>query len=373
MSRNKRSLPALFLITAVIAALFLVPGCSWFGGEGGQSGKKPREEPERLTCPLCGSEVADRSAIDRRPVAVKVENDPDARPQSGLDKAGVVYEEITEGGITRFIAIYLCRDADPVGPIRSARPADIDIIYPYDALFCHCGGAPKTLGMIKQSKIADLDEFVGYDAYWRFTGRRAPHNLYAGTAQLRRAGDAIYPFEGEVDAAFEFLDRGDLDKMAADRAGEMERAGAEPAGRPGEYQPLTTVVNNIYIPYTGVCKVQYTYDIASGKFLRFVAGLPHTDLTTGGQLSVDTVIVQYVTVSASGIVDVRGADSPDLGVAGSGRAQVFMMGQLIDANWEKASRGWHTRYLDNSGNEIKLKPGSVWIQLVPATEQVSID
>ena len=373
MSRSKRCLPAVLLTVAVVMALFIVPGCSWFGGDSDSSGKQAPEEPERLTCPLCGSEVADSSFIDRRPVAVKVENDPAARPQSGLDKAGVVYEEITEGGITRFIAIYLCRDADPVGPIRSARPADIDIIYPYNALFCHCGGAPRTLTMIKQAKMADLDEFGEYDAYWRFRDRRAPHNLYAGTAQLRQAGDAIYPFEGEVDAAFEFMEQGEMDEMAADRAEEIQRAGAEPTGEPGGYEPLITVVNNIYIPYTGVCKVQYAYDAATGKFLRYVAGQPHTDLTTGGQLSVDTVIVQYVTVSPSGIVDVQGVDSPDLGVVGSGRAQVFMMGQMIDANWEKASRGYYTRYLDNSGNEIKLKPGSVWIQLVPVTDQVAID
>jgi hypothetical protein len=287
--------------------------------------------------------------------------------------AGSGDEEITEGGITRFIAIYLCRDADPVGPIRSARPADIDIVYPYDALFCHCGGAPMTLDMIKQSSIADLDEFVGYDAYWRFRDRRAPHNLYAGTDQLRKTGDTLYPFEGEVEDAFEFMDPGETDGMASDRAGEIARVGEPPSGTEGEYQPLITVVNNVYIPYTRVCAVQYIYDVASGKFVRYVGGQIHTDLTTGEQLEVDTVIVQYVTLSASGVRDVHGADSPDLGVVGSGRAQVFMMGQVIDANWKKGSRGGHTRYTDNSGRDIKLKPGSVWIQLVPATEQVVFD
>lgn len=373
MSSNRRRLPIIFLV-AVLSALLLLPGCSWFGGDEKLSEKTTRKENTGpLTCPLCGLEVEERSVIDRRPVAVKIENDTKARPQSGLDKAGVVYEEITEGGITRFIAIYLCRDADPVGPIRSARPADIDIIYPYDALFCHCGGAPKTLSMIKQARIADLDEFVGYDAYWRFRDRRAPHNLYAGTDQLRKTGDTLYPFEGEVEDAFKFLDSGKVESMASDRAGEIARAGQGQAGPEGEYQPLVTVVNNIYIPYTKVCAVQYIYDVASGKFLRYVGGQCHTDLTTGEQLSVDTVIVQYVTLSASGIKDVHGADSPDLGVVGSGRAQVFMMGQVIDGNWEKTSRGWHTRYTDNSGKEIKLKPGSVWIQLVPATEQVVFD
>jgi hypothetical protein len=118
--------------------------------------------------------------------------------------------------------------------------------------------------------------------------------------------------------------------------------------------------------------VRYSYDPATGRFLRFVAGVSHTDLITGGQLAADTVIVQYITEGSSGMRDVRGAETPMLGIIGSGRAQVFMMGQLIDANWIKSSREEHTRYLDNSGEEIPIKPGSTWIELVPATKQVSI-
>lgn len=365
---------ALVLALALVAACALMQaGCGWFGGgEEKQEPKPTVEAPAPETCPLCGSVVDDTSVIQRRPVAVKVENDPEARPQSGLDKACVVYEEITEGGITRFMAIYLCRDADPVGPIRSARPDDIDLVFPYNALFCHCGGAPQTLAMIQSSGICDLDQFADYPAYWRWNARRAPHNLYAGTVQLRRDGDGVYPFEGEVPAAFDFMGSERIEKMAEERAAEIARA-AQPDSKGEDYGPLITVASNVYVPYRDVCRVQYRYDESQARFLRFVDGIPHTDMTTGNQLTADTVVVQYVSVTSSGIRDVYGAESPHLGVIGGGRAQVFMMGQAIDGTWEKDSRKDRTRYLDYAGEEIEMKPGSVWVLIVPSDMQVTMD
>ncbi|MBN1288909.1 MAG: DUF3048 domain-containing protein [Actinobacteria bacterium] len=354
----------LFLMTAAVS------GCSWFGSSESKN-KGTAKQPKAITCPLCGMKVADGSLINRRPLAVKVENDPAARPQSGLDKACVIYEEITEGGITRFMAIYLCHDAEVAGPVRSARPVDIDLASPFQALLCHCGGAPPTISAIKSSGIADLDEQAGTGAYWRSRDRRAPHNLYAGTERLRSDGNVKYPFEGEVGEAFRFLDDAGIEELARIRAEEAERLAQHQADPQGEYQPKVNLANGIEIPYTKVCAVSYNYDTATGRYLRFVRGVPHTDLTTGGQLTADTVIVQYVVESVSGIKDVMGADTPDLGVVGSGRAQIFIMGQCIDAEWNKSSRQEYTRYYDYDGNEIQMKPGLVWVQLVPLGKEVT--
>lgn len=362
------------LVMAGLLLLPAAPGCSWFKKEKKVSEKhSATQKPKAVTCPLCGTAVGDTSTIKRRPIAVKVENDPRARPQSGLDKACLVYEEPTEGGITRFMPVYLCREADQIGPVRSARPADIDIVFPYYALFAHCGGGQQTLDMIKEAGIPDLDEFTWAGAYWRTHDRRAPHNLYTSTQRLRAAGDIAYPFQGKVGPPFKFVSPSAVKKMERDRREEQQRAQeAAQQSAANQYQPLITVVNQIAIPYTRVCAVRYSYDPATGRFLRFVAGVPHTDLVTGQQLAADTVIVQYVTEGPSGMRDVRGAETPMLGIVGSGRAQVFMLGQLIDANWVKSSREEHTRYLDNSGHQIPVKPGSTWIELVPATKQVSI-
>jgi hypothetical protein len=227
--------------------------------------------------------------------------------------------------------------------------------------------------MIKEAGIPDLDELTWTGAYWRTHDRRAPHNLYTSTQRLRSAGEITYPFQGEVGSPLKFLGASAVKEMESDRREEQKRAQeAVQQSAANQYQPLITVVNQIAIPYTGVCAVRYSYDPDSGRFLRFVAGVPHTDLVTGRQLAADTVIVQYVTEGSSGLRDVRGAETPMLGIIGSGRAQVFVLGQLIDANWVKSSRGEYTRYLDNSGHEIPVKPGSTWIELVPATKQVSI-
>ena len=373
--RNVRKALIVIAAVALLLLLSLAPGCSWFGSEKKEQPKKAAavEEPEQITCPLCGMAVSGLPAIDRRPLAVKVENDPASRPQSGLDKACVVYEEVTEGGITRFMAVFLCREVDPIGPVRSARPADIELVFPSRAIFAHCGGGEPSLALIQASGIADLDQVAWPGAYWRARDRRAPHNLYTSTAKLRASGDPAFPFHGQVASPFEFLTDKEQAKMESERAKEIKKAAGQQSSPNPDYVPSVTVVRNVYIPYTAACAVQYTYDSSTGRFMRFVAGKPHTDRATAGQLAADNVIVQYVTEVPSGIVDVNGVDSPELGVLGSGRAQVFVRGRLIDANWAKSSRGDHTSYTDNSGSAVKLKPGIIWIELVPNTKQATFD
>ncbi|MBU1672527.1 MAG: DUF3048 domain-containing protein [Actinobacteria bacterium] len=362
--------------TALAALLVLsLSGCSWFGS-GKKAEKKPAaaaKAPAPVTCPLCGSAVTDTGAIMQRPCAVKVENDPAARPQSGLDRACIVYEEVTEGGITRFMAVFLCRSADEVGPVRSARPADIELAFPFNPLFCHCGGGPQTLSLLERSGICDLDEMAWTGAYWRSSDRRAPHNLYSATARLRQAGNGAYPWQGEVASPLSFLDQAGVVKLLDARASELARILAAASSPGKQFTPKLAIINGVNVPYDPTCVVRWQYDPASGRFLRFVAGKPHADGVTGTQLAADTVVLQYVTESPSGVVDVNGVDSPDLGVLGFGRAQVFMGGQLIDANWEKNTREEHTRYTDNYGKVIDLKPGSIWVELVPADRQATLD
>lgn len=365
----------LVLVLSLLTIISSIGGCSC--SQKPEVARKPagKPAPKVVTCPLCGLPVQDRAVLERRPVAVKVGNDPSSRPQSGLDKACVVYEEVTEGGVTRFMAVYLCRDADPVGPVRSARPADIEIIFPCYALFAHCGGGKPTLEMIKQAGLLDIDEMAWTGAYWRSTDRRAPHNLYTSTTRIRQAGEVSYPFQQASASPFEFLTAAQVNRMAREREEARESAARQaqssaPAG--AQPAPAIAVVDNIVVPYDRDCVVSYAYDHAARNFLRYVAGVPQADLTTGAQLRADTVVLQYVTEGSSGIKDVRGAESPDLGVIGSGRAQVFVMGRVIDANWVKSSRAEHTRFLDNAGDPVPVKPGSIWIELVPSSRQATV-
>lgn len=370
--RNKAIAIAVVLIVAGACLALYASGVFSRDSEP-QAGRKPQQTaaaPEKAKCPLCGLEPADPAVLQRRPVAVKVENDPAARPQSGLGNACIVYEEECEAGVTRFMPIYLCRDTDPVGPVRSARQADIDIAFPYDPLFCHCGGGPPILAMIQASGIADLDEQAWAGAYWRSNDRRAPHNLYSSTERLRAAGNRQYPFRGGTAQAFEFLSDKQQAAMEMERKRQVEKDLANRAKPVDGYTPDFTVVSNLHIPYESFCAVDYSYDTASGRFRRSVRGLPHMDRNSGQQLMADTVIVQYVTTTPSGFVDVNGADTPNIGVIGSGRAQVFVRGRLIDARWEKDSRQEHTVYKATSGKRIQVKPGVTWIELVPTTATV---
>ena len=375
MTSHRRTITTAVLSVALSLLMAVAAGCSWFQSKSKQSAKPVvKASPVKpVTCPLCGLVPADPTFIQRRPVAVKIENDPGARPQSGLDKACVVYEEECEGGVTRFLAVYLDKSAEDVGPVRSARPADIDIAFPYNPLLCHCGGGAPILAMVKRSGMADLDEQAFAGAYWRSHDRRAPHNLYSSTARLRQAGDTVYPYQGTAPSPFSFLTDKEQAKMEKDRADEITRVAANQAKPSPDFKPRMTPVRSLHIPYRPICVVDYQYDSSSGRFMRFVQGVPHTDLTTGGQLAADTVIVQYVTSTPSGLVDANGADTPNLGILGSGRAQVFVRGRLIDANWQKTARDRYTVYTDNSGKVIPVKPGTTWVELVPATSQVTFN
>ncbi len=360
---------ALAVLTACSAG-----GCSWF------SGKKPRKEeratpaaPKPAACPFCGTVPEDPLLIQRRPIGIKIENDPAARPQSGLDRACIVYEEECEGGVTRFLAIYLDKNVESLGPVRSARPADVDIAFPFNPLFCHCGGAPPTISMVKASGIPDLDEMSWPGAYWRSGSRRAPHNLYSSTTRLRQAGEATYPYQGTPAAPFVYLSDDEQARMESDRSRQIRKDLAKQARPDPDYVPAFTVVTNVHIPYDPICVVDYRYDSSTGRFLRFVQGRPHTELTTGQQLNADTVIVQYVTTTPSGIVDVNKADTPNLGILGAGRAQVFVRGRVIEADWSKPARDVHTSFTDSAGRAVRIKPGITWVELVPTGMSVTFN
>ena len=149
--------------------------------------------PQAIIDPLNGMEVASADLITRRPLAVKVENDPAARPQSGLVDAEVVIEELVEGGVTRFICLFLANESPALGPNRSVRPSDIDILYFLQPLLICSGGAPQVMAMVRQSGLAYLEEDDTH--FWRDRSRVAPHNLYTSTEKLRaylaEQGDAF--------------------------------------------------------------------------------------------------------------------------------------------------------------------------------------
>lgn len=328
------------------------------------------QPPPPIVNPLTGEVVDSEAEIARRALAVKIENDPAARPQSGLVDAELVWEELVEGGVTRFICIYLAHESGMLGPNRSVRPSDIDITYFLEPLLVCSGGAPLIMSMVRSSGMMYLEEDGTH--FWRDRNRRAPHNLYTNTEKLRaylvsrgdvfgkvvQSGLSFYS-EEEAQSLLEAIKRDAGGEPDGEETGQGTEAEAESA-----FSALPSATD-IAIAYLASCAVSYRYDVGRNLYLRYMQNKPHTDLVTGAQVAPRNVIVQYVQVTPSGLKDVLGADSPNSQVIGSGKCLVFSGGKVLQGTWSKRSRKEPTIFRDLMGYEIKLFPGQTWIHLIP--------
>ncbi|MCU1462985.1 MAG: hypothetical protein JWO37_3060 [Acidimicrobiales bacterium] len=338
------------LVVGLTGAIALSAAC---GGGGKKSAKSSSSIPgasTTTTAPLrfalTGLASSDAKLVNRPVLVVKIENAPDARPQSGLEAADVVYEEVVEGGLTRFLAVFQSRDSDLVGPIRSVRPTDPDIVRPLGGLFAYSGGTKKFIGLLHQAPVRDVgyDEFTS--AYDKRSGRRAPHNLYSSTKKL-------YVKAKESDRnppdLFHFLPMGTPFGGAA----------ATPASS----------VNVVLGP---LGTASYQYDAATGTWLRSEQGSPHV-VEGGVQIAPTNVIIQYVRYVASpGDTDVTGNPVFKAQVVGSGDAWIFSNGKVVKGTWSKPTADALTTYLDASGQPIALVPGQTWVELPPVGAQTTV-
>ncbi len=379
MSKAAAGRPALALALALAmllpACALALPGCS--ASARGTAPPEAEEErapeppaaPPAVVNPLNGMEAASADLVARRPLAVKVENDPAARPQSGLVDAEMVIEELVEGGVTRFICLFLAGESAVLGPNRSVRPCDIDILYHLQPLLICSGGAPQVLAMVRQSGLAFLEEDAAH--FWRDPKRPAPHNLYTSTERLRaylaEQGDA---FDRPTVSGLAF--RTEAEVRAAREALLSAAGGGEGAAGPS-LLPLEFEVNQVAVAYGAGCDVVYRYDPATNVYARILHGKPHTDKGTGAQVAPRNVIIQYVKLSPSGVKDVTGSDTPNLEVVGTGSCLVFSGGKVYGGTWKKPDRSSPTRYCFPDGSEIRLFPGQTWLHLIPRDISVTVN
>jgi hypothetical protein len=300
--------------------------------------------PPAPLCPLTG-EPAPHGRIPDRPVlAVKVENLPEARPQAGLDLADIVYEELVEGGITRFIAVYQCHDAERVGPVRSGRLTDPDVLVQFGhPAIGYAGGANQVVKAIDRAGLIDVNYLAAANAYSRDPVRPAPHDLYASTRALWRAAGSK---DGAPEAVFSY---------APDVQGRSRRA------------------STVHLPFSGYSDVSWKWSRQDDVWLRSYGSAP--DLTEGGsQVSAANVVVMSVKVTYPGtIVDAAGNPSPQVTLTGSGKAYVFRDGRMILGRWERASLTDVMRFVSKDGEEIVFAPGTTWVELFPSTLSVGVD
>lgn len=327
--------------------------------------------PKTEVCPLNGKMYTkgERQIWEKwRPLTVMLENHAEARPQSGLSRADIVYEAVAEGGITRFLAVFYCGAAAEdvlIGPVRSARTYFLDFASEYGdyPLYAHVGGANKpglanALGQIADygwlGKGNDLNQFsLGFPTFWRdyerLTGVATEHTMYSTTDKL---------FEVAHERGLDAKD----DK--GDKWDEVWRSWQFKDD--GEKGNASNIKFNFWSGY-GEYEVNWQHDRESNQYLRSNGGQAHKDLNNDEQLKAKVVVVQFMR--EKGPID----ELKHLlyTTTGTGKAVVFQDGQAIQATWNKTKRTDRTIFKDSQGKEIKLNKGPIWIEIVPAGKEVS--
>jgi len=320
--------------------------------------------PKPIVSPLTGAAVTAEQR-DLPVMGVMIENSPNARPQSGLKDAGIVFEAIAEAGITRFLALYQEAQPGNVGPIRSSRPYYLDWTMAFDASYAHVGGSPDALQRIKDIGVKDLDQFFNPSAYHRITSRYAPHNVYSGVNQLTDLAKS----KGYVTSTFTPLARKADQPFKAPAP--APAPAATPASTPSSTRPTakpaakTTAdtrrpVTKIDLGISGAFyNAHYDYDAASNTYPRVMGGAPHKDADTDIQLAPKTVVA---LVMAYGFM----ADGfhSQYTTTGSGKMYVFQDGAVTEGTWTKGEPKEQFVFRDDAGKELPLNSGQTWFSVV---------
>jgi hypothetical protein len=292
--------------------------------------------------PLTGLPVVDPAVAARAALAVKIDNvEPASRPQIGLNQADIVYEERVEGAVTRFMAVFHSGDAEPVGPVRSARTSDIGLFRPLNTpLFAWSGANPSFAERVREAGMVDVGYDVASGHYHRAGGRRSPHNLMLdSTMEMWAAG-----YGG-----------GTPTQLFAYRA----------PGEPVTGGEIVSGVNIVFAIGAGSAPVDYIWN--GWGYARSQSGTPHVD-ALGQQVTPENVIVSFTPYAESDVTDSFGVPIREAQTVGSGDAWIFTGGQLVRASWHKPSLEAPTQYLDAAGQPVRLTPGRTWVALPePAT------
>ena len=323
---------------------------------GTEEGTKDKE------CPTNGvmySNAREDKWNERRPLGIMIENHVDARPQLGISRADIIYEAVAEGGITRYLTIFLCQDAGDIAPVRSARTYYLDWVSEYNAAYAHVGGAntpgpANALGQIRDYGILDMDQFgLGYPTYWRGTDKLAAHNVHTTTTKLWEAA-----------AARDFGPKDDKGNQWNKNFTRWKFKDEEPLDARSDQKPVVVPFWGQNESYT----VTWQYDKNTNLYKRFHGTEAHIDPLTHEQLSAKTLIVQFEVEKRA---NDGYADGHLLyGTIGSGKALIFVDGKVTEGKWSRIYRTSTSKYLDSKGNEISLNRGTIWIQTIPVENKV---
>jgi hypothetical protein len=290
------------------------------------------------TARLTGLPDPGGDSLKRPAVWVKIENTADAIPQGGLEQADVVYEEVVEGNITRLLAAFNSKIPAVIGPVRSVRALDPDIVWPLGGIFAFSGGAPSNVEAALAAPVNVITENNTNILVRNAPGqppRSAPHNLYALGPELFGAGGQPVP----PPALFQYY--------AKDQA----------------TNPFAPSVLSMHVGFESGYDSTYHWDPLVGVWKRDYSPVRGPHMTVSGQqVAPNNVIVQFTPYSGGG----------EANVVGEGDAWIFTDGRLFQGRWIRPDRAQPTRYVDQAGQPILLRPGATWVELLPVGNVVDV-
>lgn len=339
------------ILVVSLAALLLFSGCGKDGGSAGQGSGgpgKPVIGKGHQTRELPALGLPEGKAELPTGVLVMIDNQAQARPQMGIDKADIVFEIMAEGGITRYMALFYTKSAEVIGPVRSARYYFVQLAKGMDLPYAHVGGATDALSMIGELKIKDINEISNAQKYfWQDSSRKRPHNTYTSTEKL-------------VDAV--------TNKQYAYKAPDLPPLSREFSGEPLASGQVTLTYATGRYGYQAQWIWEEGLGNDGGQYRRYINGKAQAT-ADGIPLVADTIFVVAAKTRARNTDPVTSS----VDIVGSGHALCIVENQIIRGTWEKTAADKPLVIRDGNGQVMARKPGNTWIQVVDSMGDVSFD
>lgn len=347
--KNKKKLWRIIMLFSMVFFVAAVVGFTWYfllfskdketplsqkQAEAPKEGEQMKDEP----CEGCVRRKLDGVYVEPemanfKPVAVMIDNHPQARPPHGLDEADLVYEAEVEGRFTRFMAVFDPNKEIPkIGPVRSARPYFVDWSDGLGALYCHCGGSPQALAEIALKGITDLNEFYNEDSYWRSKDRPAPHNIFTSTEKLK-----------------EYIDNGENEKDHIFRSWKYKK----------DDPMVISPYPKIEIKFkSDEMAVKWEYKREGNSYLRYLNGKEHFTAEKN-EIRAKNLIIQYIPAK---VLDEK--LRLKMNTTGWGKAVICLDGTCTNGQWAKPDSQKRTVFFYEDGEEVEFNTGKTWIEVV---------
>lgn len=329
----------LIIVAAILLYFKMAKGENSNGLENNLLSNFVKEEPKKQIKVYSGED---------RPIAVMIDNVGDARPQTGLNDAYMVYEIIVEGQQTRLMALLKGKELEKIGPVRSSRHYFLDYALENDAIYVHYGWSPKAKSDISSLGVNNINGISeSSSSFWRVKDKSAPHNVVTSTKKIldiaKRKG---YATTSKTESVLNYT----TDEVNLENG---------------------ITATNIKLPYSKSYSVSYQYDAENKKYTRYYNKTVQKDWQTKEPVQTKNIIITFAKNSV--LNDGSGKDRQNLSNIGTLDGYYITNGKAIKIKCSKTSRKAQTVYKDLEGNEIDVNDGNTFVQIVPLSAKVTIE